>query len=261
MERRLWDSEIPYFVKDAETPNYFTPFLLDTDRPLPCVVVLPGGGYHDRAPYEGNPIAEFFNTRGLHAIVVEYRTSPNRHPAPLSDVQRAIRILRANADAWKIDPQRIVTCGFSAGGHLAASAALIDDVLPADWKRDAIDGYSCMPNGAILCYPVIAVIGDYAHAGSGKNLLGEQYEVLAEEMSLQNRVTDHTPKMFVWHTSDDGVVNVKNSLVLGERLRDHGIPFEMHIYPHGQHGLALAKDREDVRGWADLAADWVLRNI
>ena len=134
-------------------------------------------------------------------------------------------------------------------------------MLPADWKRDAIDAYSCMPNGAILCYPVIAVIGDYSHAGSGKNLLGEQYGALAEEMSLQNRVTDQTPKMFVWHTSDDGVVNVKNSLVLGERLRDHGIPFEMHIYPHGQHGLALAKDREDVRGWADLAADWVLRNI
>jgi acetyl esterase/lipase len=261
MELKLWEKEIPYQLEDVETPNLFRTFFLKTEKPLPCVVVFPGGAYACRAPYEGDPIAEFFNTRGIHAVVVEYRVMPNRYPAAIADAQRAIRILRANAKEWGIDPNRIVTCGFSAGGHLAASALVLADALPQGWCRDEIDAYPFLPNGGILCYPVISIEETFGHAGSGKNLLGERYEEMKDYLSLENRVTEHTPKAFLWHTSDDPVVNVKNSLEFAARLRDCGVQFEMHVYPHGEHGLALAKDREDVRGWADLAANWILKNI
>ncbi|MBQ8248557.1 MAG: alpha/beta hydrolase [Clostridia bacterium] len=260
MEIKLWENNIPYYLDGADTPNMMTTYFIDTDKPLPCIVIYPGGGYHNLAAHEGAPYAEFFNKRGMHAVVVHYRIDPNRDPAPLADAQRAIKIVRANADKWMIDPDKIVTMGSSAGGHLAACTITLPDVCKE--PQDDIDKQSCKPNGAILCYPVISVIDSFAHTGSGHHLLGEdRYEREGTYFSLQNRVTAETPKVFIWHTSDDECVNVKNSLVFGEKLRDNGIPFEMHIYPHGRHGLGLALDREDIRPWADLAADWVERNI
>ena len=262
MELKLWNKKIPFEIEEGETPNCMTTYFIETDKSLPCVVVFPGGGYHKRAPHEGGPIAEFFNGRGMHAVVVDYRVAPNRFPSGLSDAQRAIRLIRANAEDWKIDPDRVFTCGFSAGGHLTGSTLLYGDVLPSDWERDDVDGYSCAPNGGILCYPVISVEEEYGHVGSGKNLLGEgEYAAKCKDFSLQYKVTEQTPKAFLWHTSDDNVVNVKNSLIFGERLRDCGIPFEMHIYPSGKHGLGLALGKPDIRGWADLAADWIERNF
>ena len=261
MELKLWENEIPYLTEGAETPNLMTTYFIETDKPLPCIVVYPGGGYSMRARHEGGPIAEFFNSRGMHAVVCEYRVAPNRHPAPLADAQRAIKILRANAEAWKIDPEKIVTLGFSAGGHLCASTITLPDVTRERIGADEIDKQCALPNGAILCYPVISVDTLYGHTGSGKNLLGEKYELEKEYFSLENRVSEKTPKAFLWHTSDDSCVNVKNSLIFGEKLRDAGIQFEMHIYPHGNHGLGLAEKFEDVSGWANLAADWVWRNI
>ncbi len=263
MQIKLWGKDIPFFDDSAETPNLLETFFMESDSadPRPCIVILPGGGYSHRAPHEGKPIAEFFNARGMHAAIVQYRVAPNRHPAPLADVQRAVKILRSNAKAWNIDPNKIVTLGFSAGGHLCASAITLSDVTKDRIGADAIDRMDAMPNGAILCYAVISVDELFGHVGSGKNLLGERYDQEKENLSLQNRVSKSTPKAFIWHTSDDNVVNVKNSLIFGEKLRDCGIPFEMHIYPHGRHGLGLAEAFEDVSGWADLAADWVLRNI
>lgn len=262
MEIKLWnDGNIPYVTDGAETPNYMTTYFIESDKPLPCVVVYPGGGYSHRAAHEGEPIAEFFNSRGLNAVVVQYRVSPNCHPAPLADAQRAVKILRANADKWKIDPDKIVTLGFSAGGHLAASTITLPDVTANREGADEIDKFSALPNGAVLCYPVISVDDEYGHVGSGKNLLGDRYEAEKAEFSLEHRVHEKTPQVFLWHTSEDGAVNVKNSLIFGEKLRDMGIPFEMHIFPHGRHGLGLAKDFDDVSKWADLAADWILRNI
>ncbi len=260
MAIKLWENNIPYLLEDADTPNVMETYFIDTDKPLPCIVIYPGGGYHHRAEHEGTPYAEFFNKRGMHAVVVHYRVYPNFDPAPLADAQRAIKIVRANADKWKIDPDRIVTMGSSAGGHLAACTITLPDVC--EEPQDEIDKMSCKPNGAILCYPVISVIDSFAHIGSGKHLLGEKrHQREGTYFSLNNHVTSETPKVFMWHTSDDSVVNVKNSLVFGEMLRDNGIPFEMHIYPHGKHGLGLALEREDIRPWADLAADWVERNI
>lgn len=262
MEIKLWKKDIPFYSEDCDSPNVMELYLIDSKRPTPCVVVFPGGGYHKRAPHEGEPIAKFFNSRGMNAAVVSYRVAPNRFPSGLSDAQRAIRLVRAHAAEWGIDPMRVFTCGFSAGGHLAGSTILYDDVLPEDWQRDEVDSLSCLPNGAILSYPVISIEEEYGHVGSGKNLLGEEvYAEKCKDFSLQYKVTEQTPRAFLWHTSDDAVVNVKNSLVFGERLRDCGIPFEMHIYPSGRHGLGLASDRSDIRSWADFAADWILNNF
>ncbi|MGM9682231.1 MAG: alpha/beta hydrolase [Eubacteriales bacterium] len=262
MNIKLWNGCIPYETEGFDTPNNMTTYFLETEEPLPCVVVLPGGGYSNRAAHEGEPIAKFFNSRNMHAVVVDYRVAPNRFPTGLCDAQRAIRLLRANAQEWKIDPQRIVSCGFSAGGHLAASVALYDDMLPEDWKRDDADGYSCVSNGAILAYSVIAIDGEFGHVGSGKNLLGEErFEREASDFALQNKVCADSPKFFLWHTSNDSCVNVKNSLVFAEHLRDSGIEFEMHIYPDGNHGLGLALQKPDAKAWAGLAADWIVRNI
>lgn len=261
MKMKLWDKEIPYLDEGAETPNSMTTYLLDTDKPLPCVVVFPGGGYGGRAAHEGEPIAKFFNSRGMHAVVVDYRVAPNRFPAPLADAQRAIKLVRANSTKWNVNPDKIVTCGFSAGGHLAASTVVLDDYSTSGHTPDEVDKQSALPNGAILCYPVISVDDDFAHVGSGMNLLGEMYKYESHYFSLQHRVSDKTPKCFLWHTSDDNCVNVKNSLIFGEMLNKHGVQFEMHIYPHGYHGLGLATGQEDVCRWADQAADWVWRNI
>ena len=257
---KLWeDGNIPYAVDGAEVPNLMTGYIAPTHHPSPFIVILPGGGYGNRAAHEGAPIAEFFTTRGIHAFVVDYRVSPNRHPAPLVDAQRAIKLIRQNAKQWYIDPDRIVTLGFSAGGHLAASTVTLPEV--ETFVDDEISKQNYLPNGAILCYPVISIDSEYGHVGSGKNLLGDAYEAEKVSLSLEKRVNEKTPKVFLWHTSDDQVVNVKNSLIFGEKLRDLGIQIEMHIYPHGKHGLGLALTKEDVKGWADLAADWVIRNI
>ena len=258
---KIWNNVIPYFDPDADTPNLLKTYLVKTDEPRPCVVVLPGGAYKGRAAHEDEPIAEFFNKRGLHAVVVEYRVFPNHHPAPLSDAQRAIRIVRANATEWKVDPNRIVTCGFSAGGHLCASTILFDDVYSNSYPTDEIDREDCMPNGAILCYPVISITEEFGHVGSGKNLLGDRYDAEKEEFCLDRYISDRTPPVFLWHTSEDQAVDVNNSLIFAQKLRAHRIPFELHVFPTGKHGLGLAESYPDVKQWADLAADWVLRNI
>lgn len=197
MKLKLWEQNIPYFSADADTPNSMNLFLIDTDQPLPCVVVLPGGGYSKRADHEGAPVAEFFNSKGYHAAVVDYRVDPNRYPAPLADAQRAIRILRANAEAWKIDPEKIIILGFSAGGHLAASSIVLGETYTNDCPTDAIDAFPCRPNGAILCYPVISVGEEFGHTGSGKHLLGEErYAQDHSDFELYTHVTESTPKAF-----------------------------------------------------------------
>ncbi len=256
---KLWENEIPFYNESADTPNYMTFYPAATYHPAPCVVIFPGGAYIDRAFHEGAPIAEFFNSRGLHAAVVEYRVRPNTHPAPLADAQRAVKLLRHMAKELRVDPEKIVTLGFSAGGHLAASTITLSDVETG--VEDEVSKESSLPNGAVLCYPVTSVGAAFGHIGSGKNLLGDEYENRCEEFCLENRVSENTPPVFIWHTSDDAAVNVKNSLVFGEKLRDYGIPFEMHIFPHGVHGLGLAKNTFDNVKWADLAADWIIRNI
>lgn len=259
IEFKLWENEIPFTTEGAETPNLLKFYPAPTHHKVPCIIVCPGGGYAGRARHEADPIAEYFVSRGLHAAVVEYRVKPNVHPAPLADAQRAVKIIRAKAKDLYVDPDKIITLGFSAGGHLAASTAVFDDV-----DVGIKDEYSDIPanvNAAILCYPVIDVDSEIGHTGSGKNLLGDRYEAEKGDFCLQHKVSDKTPPIFIWHTSNDSVVNVRNSLEFGAELRKHNIKFEMHIFPDGPHGLGLALHKEDASKWASLAADWVIRNI
>jgi acetyl esterase/lipase len=221
------------------------------------VIVCPGGGYGGRAGHEHAPIAEWLASLGLAAAVVDYRVAPYRHPVPLGDAQRAIRLVRANAAAWGVDPQRIGILGFSAGGHLAASAATLfgEVALPVG---DAVDRESCRPDALIACYPVITFREPHLHRGSMLNLLGDPPPAtLREQLSLETRVTSRTPPSFIWHTADDAAVPVANSLLLAEALGKCGVPYALHVFPHGPHGLGLARADTVVGRWTELCADWL----
>ena len=258
-EVKLWDGEIPFYNGDADTPNKMTFYPVETWYPAPCVIIYPGGSYVHRADHEGEPVAKFFNKRGFHAAVVDYRVKPNVHPAPLADAQRAIKLCRANAEEWKIDPDKIVTLGFSAGGHLAACTAALGDVETS--VCDGVSKQNHIPNGAILCYALIDFESDFGHAGCGRNLMGDDFDKYSHELSLQNSVNEKTPKVFMWHTSSDPGVNVINALTFGEKLRELGIQFELHVFHDGPHGLGLGLHKPDISKWASLAADWIARNI
>jgi len=253
----LWPPGAPELAGSdpADFPD-LVPFLPDTDRPVPAIVVCPGGGYHTRAPHEGDPVALWLNTLEIAAFVVSYRVAPHRHPIPLGDAQRAIRTVRANAAAWKVDPARVGICGFSAGGHLAASAATLWDRGNPDGDT-AVERASSRPDLAILCYPVISFI-THQHMGSMTNLLGEMPSLDDRRaLSAELNVTRETPPTFLWHTADDAVVDVENSLAFASALRRHGVPFGLHVFPHGAHGLGLAEDHDEARAWPDLCAQFM----
>ena len=258
----LWPGGAPGAKGDTmEDKPRITPYLPAGDGPFACVIVCPGGGYGGRAAHEGAPICKWLNSIGVAGFVLDYRVKPYRHPIPLGDAQRAIRMVRARAAEWKIDPKRVGILGFSAGGHLAASATTIFDAGKPD-AADPIDRQSCRPDAAILCYPVIT-FGDFRHNGSMVNLLGPDPDPkLREAMSLETRVTPQTPPVFLWHTSDDGAVPVENSLLLAMALRKNKVPFALHIFPHGPHGMGLADGAKssDVRQWPAICAEW-LKNL
>lgn len=222
----------------------------------PLVIVCPGGGYGHRANHEGVEVARWLHELGLHAAVLHYRVKPHRHPAPLHDAQRAIRLVRHHATTWRVDPARILILGFSAGGHLAASATTIHDGGDPG-ASDPVARQSCRPDGAILCYPVIT-LGEHRHDGSRRNLLGDTPDpALVESLSLETRVDARTPPCFLWHTADDGAVPVQNSLLFASALARHRVPHALHVFAHGRHGLGLAQDHPEARAWTGLCATWL----
>lgn len=231
-------------------------FLLDGDAPRPLVVVLPGGGYCTRAAHEADPVALWFNSLGFHAAVCHYRVTPNFHPAPLSDAQRAVRTVRHNAAAWKVDPGRIGILGFSAGGHLACSTANFGDDGLAE--GDAIARTPSRVNALVACYAVVSFSSDLRHVGSTDNLLGKNPDpALVHRLSLENTVTPQNPPAFIWHTFDDPVVQVQHPLRYASAMAAAGVPFSLHIYPRGPHGIGLAQDFDgEARGWTGECAEW-----
>lgn len=256
MELKLWEDKIPFYNEQYATPNRMQTYLVDTDKPLPCVVIYAGGGYCIRAVHEGEGYAEFFRKNGIHAVVVDYRVAPNRYPAELADAQQGVRMVRAHAKEWMIDPEKVIVIGSSAGGHLAAMTLLMEDVFDENAKNDSANAFDAHPNGAILCYPVLSVSSEYGHVGSGENLLGERYEAEKDAFNMVLRIHEKTPKCFLWHTSDDDAVNVRNSLLFCEQLRNHKVPFELHVFPHGAHGLGLREPH-----WGALAVEWIKREF
>jgi len=253
----LWPGEPPKSqVKDGFRP-WLEPYVLDAERARGAVLVCPGGGYGGRAPHEGAPIAKRLNQAGIHGFVAQYRVAPHRHPEPILDASRALRIIRHRAAEWRVRPDRIAILGFSAGGHLAGSAGVHAD-KECTKAGDELDVVSSRPDAMILCYPVISS-QQFAHLGSFKNLLGpDAPEDLRRFMSLELHVSESTPPTFLWHTAEDAGVPVGNSLLFASALSRYKVPFELHVYPKGRHGLGLAPELPHVATWAELACQWLL---
>ena len=224
-----------------------------------AVVVLPGGGYrHLAMDHEGDQVARWLNSIGVSAFVVRYRLGPRyRHPTMLGDAQRAIRTVRARAGEWGIDPARVGILGFSAGGHLASTAAThFDEGRPG--AADPVERAGSRPDFAILVYPVISMEEGVTHAGSRSNLLGEAPDArLVELLSNERQVTPRTPPTFLVHTADDAAVPVENSLRFYRALLEAGVPAEMHLYETGRHGFGLAPTNPVLSTWPALAAAWM----
>lgn len=233
--------------------------IVQSKTPTPAIIICPGGAYTHKAKHEGAPVAEWLNTLGISAFVLDYRVFPYTYPVPLLDVQRAIRFVRYNSREFNIDPNKIGILGFSAGGHLAASACVHFDMGKTDSDDiiDDIDKTSCKPDMSILCYPVIT-FGKYAHVGSRTNLLGDNAsQELIDYMSVEKQIKENTPETFIWHTATDSSVPFQNSLLYAEGLKGKNIPFELHIFPEGRHGLGLAGEIPYVSRWTKLCEEWL----
>ena len=205
-----------------------------------AIVICPGGGYGGLAAHEGKDYALWLNAQGIAGFVLKYRlgSAGYRHPAMLQDAARALRTVRARAGEWKLDPKRIGIMGSSAGGHLASTLLTHFDAGQPE-AGDPIERVSSRPDLGILCYPVITMSGQ-GHQGSKNNLLGpDPSPELVKELSNELQVTKATPPCFIWHTYADGGVPVENSLMFAAALRKAGVPFDLHIYERGQHGIGL----------------------
>lgn len=256
----LWPQGAPGALgqDDADRPS-LTLWPAPADKATgAAIVVCPGGGYgHLAMGHEGVDIGKWLNSLGISAYVLKYRLGPKyHHPAPLHDVQRALRTVRSNGKLWGADPARIGVMGFSAGGHLASTAATHFDAGQAD-ASDAIDRVSCRPDFAVLCYPVISFTAPFTHRGSQKNLLGADPDPkLVQSLSNETQVTKQTPPTFLFHTNADTGVPPENSIAFYLALRKAGVPAELHIYEQGRHGLGLAADVPAVSSWPARCADW-----
>ena len=260
----LWDRGVPNALgtEEKDKPKITVAFP-DADKSVgAAVVVCPGGGYGFLAmDHEGKQIAEWFNSFGVTAAILDYRhrNKGYGHPNPMLDVQRAIRIVRGNASEWKIDPAKIGVMGFSAGGHLASTAA----VHFGEHKNpiDDLDKISCRPDFAILCYPVILFDTAYTHRGSMQNLIGENAPPeLIEYYSTEKQVSDKTPPTFLFSTDEDAGVPPENCVEFYLALRKHRIPAELHVYQKGAHGLGLAKGTAGTETWPELCRIWLKNN-
>ena len=231
---------------------------VEPERRKPLALIFPGGAYAYRSNREGEPVALRLQALGIQAVIVRYSVAPARYPKALEEAAEAVAYARAHAEEWLCDPGRIAVLGFSAGGHAAAHIGLKWHMMP--------QGKDCRPDAMILAYPVITS-GKYAHRGSIENLLGEDYERLKDEVSLEKFVRDDTPPTFLWHTREDGSVPVENSLLLASELSRNGIGFELHIWQHGGHGMSLGSDQvypendpnihPECQEWIDMAARWL----
>jgi acetyl esterase/lipase len=257
----LWPQGAPGAVgEEAVDKPTLTVYLPPEDKATgTAVVICPGGGYgHLAVDHEGRQIAEWLNSLGVAGFILQYRIAPRyRHPAPLQDAQRAIRTVRARAGEWKIDPGRIGIIGFSAGGHLASTAAThFDDARPA--TDDPIEQVSPRPDFLILCYPVITFGERGRHTGSMRNLLGQNPDpALVENLSNEKQVTPQSPPTFLFHTTDDSAVPAENSVLFYLALKKAGVPAELHIYERGRHGVGLARDDRALRSWPVRCAEWL----
>jgi acetyl esterase/lipase len=224
-----------------------------------AVVVCPGGGYGGLAlGHEGKDIAEWLVERGVTAFVLHYRLGKRyHHPIPMKDAQRAVRLVRARAKEFGVEPGRIGIWGFSAGGHLASTVSTHFD----DGNRtatDPIDRVSCRPDFAILCYPVIRLDKPHGHLGSRRNLLGDNPDKkLVASLCNDTQVTKKTPPTFLFHTREDRVVTLANSELYLKALQKAGVPARLVIYDKGPHGVGLGKKDPVLAKWPAELEKWL----
>jgi acetyl esterase/lipase len=250
----------PEWTERVTKSPTLTVFLPDEDKPNgAAIVICPGGGYSGLAMQkEGLEVAEWARSKGIVGVALRYRCGggKNQQPVPLEDAKRAIRTVRAEAAELGVDPNRIGILGFSAGGHLASSAATMFE--EAAHTEDPIDQMSSRPDFAVLVYPVITFIDDSMHRGSRNNLLGpDASEELAAEWSTDRRVTEKTPPTFLVRASDDKGVPVKNSLLFYEALVAKGVPAELHVYEIGGHGFGMFRDERPADKWPEQLERWL----
>lgn len=235
---------------------------IDPTRRRPLVLICPGGGYENISNREAEPVALKLLSLGFHAAVLTYSVAPAEFPVSLRQLGQAMVAVREKSTEYPIDPERIFVMGFSAGGHLAAS-------LGAFWNHSLLEDLSAdatvlRPKGLILCYPVISS-GEHRHVSSFRKLLGSAEEKL-DQVSIEKLITEDFPATFVWHTLEDQVVPVQNTLLLVDQLVEKKIFCECHLYPKGPHGLSLGTEEtapdagmynRDIQGWPELAARWI----
>ena len=246
----LWpEGNIPYFWEGNCVPA------LDcypVEGSKGAVVVCPGGGYTGKAAHEGAPIAKMLNEAGISAYVLDYRVKPCHYNAPVSDAHRAIRTLKA------MGYEKVGILGFSAGGHLTCSAATLYDAGNPE-AEDPIERISSRPDAFVSCYGATSFRlfqKSWTPQVLGQERMSNQADI--NRYTAELNVTRDTPPAFIWHTADDPVVPVEVSLVLAEALSAKGVLCEMHVYPHGRHGLGLAQDDPVVGQWTSQVQSWLL---
>ena len=266
---------VDYAAAGAQAPAesaHMTCYLLPASPEIPeqqekpLVLVCPGGAYRFRSAREAEPVAMQFLAAGIHAAVVHYSVAPNRYPCAALELAYAVQQCRRHAAQWHVDPDRIFILGFSAGGHLCATLGTL-------WKEPVFraalgDAYDWKPDAQVLCYPVITM-GTLSHSGSRDNLLGpDAPQALYDALSLEKRVSADTVPTFLWHTVTDDAVPVENTMHYALALRGTGVPFEMHLYETGCHGLSLCTPQTasaprqivpDNAGWIDHAVRFLRR--
>ena len=238
--------------------------------PRRAIIVCPGGGYQMLSDREAEPIARFYMAKGMNAFILRYSVNPHAtNYAPLIEAALAIKHVRENAEKYNIDPNYVFIVGFSAGGHLAASTGILWNIPEVkEALGDAPEGIA-KPTGMILSYPVITA-GPKAHKGSIHRLCGTTTptEEEADRFSLEKHVDETTSPAFIWHTFEDKTVPVENALFLASALKENNVPFELHIYPYGPHGLSLANEETSsgrpamivphLQNWAELSYNWIM---
>lgn len=260
----------PILGENSKDPyvEVYSPTNMDLDlcrgAKRPCLVILPGGGYSRISPREAEPLALHFLPLGYHTFVVHYTPGPEHNfPTQLREVAAVIELIHQNAEQWLCDTEHIAIMGFSAGGHLAAHYA-----NAYDWP-EVRQVFPCSHpvHACVLAYPVISADPAVAHVDSFENLLGRTLSPKEQErFSCNNMVSDKTPPTFLWHTAADQLVPVANSLLYAQALAAHAVPFELHIFPYGKHGLAAVENdpakiipQEALRNrpWLELARTWL----
>jgi acetyl esterase/lipase len=256
----LWENGAPGALGQADTDKpTITAYRAPRGSSGTAIVVAPGGGYGALAiEHEGRQWAYWYNAMGITAFVLKYRLGPRyHHPIELGDAQRAIRTVRSRAAEFNIVPDRIGMMGFSAGGHLTSTAGTHFDSGKAD-SSDPIERVSSRPDFLILGYPVISFDPAVTHAGSLRNLLGENPDPkLVENLSNDLQVTAQTPPTFIFHTTNDTAVPVENSLRFYLALKKAKVPVEMHLFENGPHGVGMALNDPSLSSWPNLLMNWL----